>query len=116
MSRSPRSRGKGSRRFPGRPGGARKKAPVGAWQHRTKHMVASKIELRQPVVPISYAGVCGEDAAHNIYLFDQEIARLAMRYFAEYKGCRLRSPRFTIYVAKEHAAAVGAVAARLRKL
>ena len=114
MARSPRSRGKGSRRFPGRPDGARKKALLGAWQHRAKHLVGSLAELRAPVTPISYAGVFGENAEHNIYLFDQEMARRGVRYFAECAGARF--PRFTIYVPKELAPAVVAVAARLRKI
>jgi len=116
MTRSPRSRGKGSRRFPGGLGGARKKARVGAWQHRAKHMVQSTAELRHPVARISYVGVFGESAEHNIYLFDQEMARLRVRYLAEYLGRRLRTTRFTIYVWEEQAAAVAAIAARLRKL
>ncbi len=100
----------------GRPGGARKKEPVGAGQRRAQHMVGSAAELPQPVSAIDYAGVFGEEAEHNIYLFDQEMARLGVRYFAEYHGRRLRTSRFTIYVPEEHAAAVAAVAARLRKI
>jgi hypothetical protein len=79
-------------------------------------MVASLADLPQPVVRIDFAGVFGQTAEHNIYLFDQEMARLGVRYFAEYQGRILRTTHFTIYVPQEQAAAVAAVAARLQNI
>ena len=73
-------------------------------------------ELHQPVSAIYYAGVFGEEPGHNIYLFDQEMARLGVRYFAKYHGRELRTTRFTIYVSEEQAPEVAAVATRLHKI
>jgi len=39
------SRGKGSRRFPGKDGGAGKKRAVAAWQHRATFMKQSLADL-----------------------------------------------------------------------
>ncbi|HJQ84448.1 MAG TPA: hypothetical protein VKA21_10255 [Candidatus Binatia bacterium] len=65
---------------------------------------------------IDYAGAFGETAERNIYVFDQEMARLGVRYFAEYHGVRLRSTRFTIHVPEAWADVVAGVAAKLRRL
>ena len=81
-----------------------------------QHMVDSMDELAQPVAAVTYTGVYGEEAGHNIYLFDQEMAKLRVRYFAEYRRDSYRMTLFTIYVPEEQAGAVAAVAARLHKI
>ncbi|AWM37344.1 hypothetical protein GobsT_46940 [Gemmata obscuriglobus] len=86
---------------------------MGAWQRRAQHMVGSVAELPQPVGAVEYAGVFRETAEHNIYLFDQEMARIGVRYFAEFRGRRYRTTRFTIFVPTEQVGAVAAIAARL---
>src|SRR5262245_38783248 len=98
MVRSPRSRGRGSRRWPGRPGGARKRKPVPAWQKRTQHRVRDVTAVPTPAVALPYRGEYRRDAAHNAYLLDQELGRLGVRYFAEYHGRRRRGGWFTVVV------------------
>jgi hypothetical protein len=78
-------------------------------------MVGSVDELQQPVAAVTYTGVSGEDAGHNIYLFDQAIAKLGVGYFAEYRQGIGRTALFTIYVPEEQAGAVASLAARLHK-
>jgi hypothetical protein len=113
MVRSPRSRGKGNRRFPGRPGGARRKKPA-VWRNRAQHLVASLAELSQPVVSLVYRGVFGENAAHNIYLLDQKMARLGVPYFARcHHGRGWYSTLFTVVVSAEHAASVSEAIAHI---
>ena len=113
MSRSPQSRGKGNRRMPGRPGGRRKAKGVGAWQRRAQHLVGSASELSQPVVRLDYAGRFGEEATHAAYRLDQAMARLGVRYYAEFRGGAYRTARFDIYVAADHASSAAAAIARL---
>lgn len=75
---SPRSRGKGGRRFPGRDGG-RGKRKVPAWRKQAGHAV---VELPQvgELVELDYSVPFGYSAAEGIYLFDQRIARTGIHY------------------------------------
>jgi hypothetical protein len=98
------------------PGGARKKKSVGAWGHRAQHMVASVVELTHPISRLDYAGEHGERAERSIYLFDQVIVGLVLRYFAEYRGRMFRTPLFIIYVSADSVGAVSAVAQRRHKI
>ncbi len=112
--RSPRSRGKGNRRFPGRPGGARpKKLPI--WRNRAQHLVASLEELSQPVVSLVYRGVIGEDAAHNIYLFDQRMGKLGISYFVRYRGRWWNTTIFTVIVSAQDEALASEAVARIQR-
>jgi hypothetical protein len=78
-------------------------------------MVGSVDELEQPVAAVSYTGAYGEDAGHNIYLFDQEMAKLGVVYFAGYRQGVGRTTLFTIYVPADKVCMVAAIAARLQK-
>ena len=112
MVLSPRSRGKGNRRWPGRAGGARKRKPVGPWQRRCQHTVASPTDLPQPVVSLWDVGAWGQKLEHRAYVFDQEMARLGLQYFAVL-GVRYgrRALRITISVSQSER--VAEVIARL---
>ncbi len=95
------SRGEGSRRWPGRPGGAGKRKRQ-AWEreHQAVHRVSSLDELPTPVVSFLYRKPRGKDAAESIYLFDQEAARSGIAYFAEYGCDASRWPAFSIWVSE----------------
>jgi hypothetical protein len=80
MVRSPRSRGKGGRRFPGREGGRRKRRPVGSWRHRCQHLVEDQSELSPPLVSLWYSGRWGEKLEHRAYVLDQEMAKAGVRW------------------------------------
>ena len=82
MVRSPKSRGKGSRRYPGRPGGARKRKPIGPWKKRCQHTVSDIRELPQPVTQLNYCGIWCKKPKERAYLFDQEMAKLGISYHA----------------------------------
>ena len=115
MPRSPQSRGKGSRRRPWRDGGDRKWKRAAVWQHRAQHMVKSAEKLQQPVATINFSGAFGEDAGLLIYRFDQEMARIGVRYAAVLQSDAFRTAHFTIHVPTEHADAVAAILARLQR-
>lgn len=95
-------RSKGSRRFPGREGGARKRKHP-QWRKQAMHAV-DESDLGEPLVFLMYAGEWGEPPSVKIYKFDQEIAKTGIRYHAEYLG-RWRGG-FAIRVLDEHAAEV----------
>jgi hypothetical protein len=112
--RSPKSRGKGSRRFPGRPGGARKAKGIGAWQHRCQRLVSSPTELSQPVASLWYGGAWGHDLEHRAYVFDQQMGKLGVRYFATIRVC-YRRQAMLVTVAQSQAARVAEAIARLER-
>jgi hypothetical protein len=109
---SSQSRGKGSRRWPGRSGGARKRK-VPEWASRAVHAVESLDDLPAAVVSFRYRKPWGKDAAESIYLFDQEAARAGIVYHAEYGTTPDRWPAFEIRVSEEHEDAVRQILARL---
>ena len=59
---------KGNRRWPGRPGGARKKKPIGPWERRCQHMVADPTELESPLTQLRYSGAWGEELEQRVKL------------------------------------------------
>lgn len=93
---SPRSRGKGSRRWPGRDGGRRKQKPV-EWRKQATHAVDDVADLGTELVVLDYSCPFGRSPAESIYLFDQEMARIGARYYAELRGSR-RYPVFRFHV------------------
>ena len=115
MVRSPRSRGKGNRCFPGRPGGVCPKKPA-IWRNRGQHLVATAEELSPPRATLCYFGVFGENATHNIYLLDQRMARMGIPYLAQYHCTRWNRTQFTIVVSAEHAGRVAQAIANIHAL
>jgi hypothetical protein len=111
---SPRSRGKGSRRFPGRDGGRRKQKVV-EWRKRAAHAVDALPPSAEGSVDLTYRCPFGRSAAESIYLFDQRIAHTGIRYRAELHGPRLH-PVFIIRVPVTSSAAVGAIIIQIEKL
>lgn len=110
---SPRSRGKGGRRGPWRDGG-RGKQQVPVWRKQATHAVENAAELVGELTKVHFSCPFGRSAGECIYLFDQEAARLGLRYFAELGGARL-APMFTLHVPVDQAEAVHAIIARLRR-
>jgi hypothetical protein len=106
------SRGAGSRRRPGRAGGASKRKKQ-EWEHQAVHGVSSLDELPPPVVAFLYNKPWGKDAAQSIYLFDQEAARTGIAYYAEYGAGSSRWPAFSISVSERHKDAVRQIIERL---
>lgn len=77
------SQGEGSRRWPGRPGGARKRK-LPEWEHQAVHKVTALDDLPHPVAVLYYRKPWGKNASESIYLFDQEAAKAGIAYYAEY--------------------------------
>jgi len=110
---SPRSRGKGSRRVPWRDGGrVKRKRPT--WRKQATHSVDEVPEAWDEVVELTYRPQSRRSPAEAIYLLDQEVAGMAIRYTAELGGTRCW-PVFTIRVPASCAAAVGAIIARIER-
>ena len=101
MARSPKSRGKGNRRMPGRAGGARKRKPVGPWERCCQHTVADLAELPSPVASLVYVGEWGKTLGHRAYVFDQAMARVGVWYHAKL-GVRYRRRALLISVSGSH--------------
>ena len=110
---SPRSRGKGSRRVPGRDGGRRKRKPV-EWRKQATHAVDDVSQLDGVLIELTHVCPFGRSAAECIYLFDQEVARAGIRYHAELRGTRL-TPMFALRVPAAHEGTVRAIIDRVRK-
>src|SRR5207245_11648426 len=110
---SPRSRGKGSRRFPGRDG-SRRKQRIAQWRKQAVHAVDRADELHAPLVPLTYTCPCGKSPAEVIYLFDQSMARIGIRYQAELYGSRF-FPVFIIHVPIDSARTVTDVITKVEK-
>ena len=102
MAFRPGSRGKGIRRFPGRDGGAHKRKQCD-WAKQAHHATASVQDLTPPLATLVYEGDWDQPPEKNIYKLDQEVARLGLRYFAEYLG---QWWGFEITVSEEHEAAM----------
>src|SRR4051794_152216 len=109
---SSQSRGKGSRRWPGRAGGAHKRKKQ-EWEHQAVHMVASRDDLPTPVVSLMYSKPWRKDAAESIYLFDQEAAKAGIVYHAEYTPRTSRWHVFSISVREKDSDAVQKIIDRL---
>jgi hypothetical protein len=110
---SPRSRGKGGRRFPGRDGGRRKRKRPERRKQAT-HAVDELWQLSGQLVSLMYLCPASRTPAESIYLFDQRIARIGTHYLAELHGSRFW-PFFLIRVPADCAVAVGAVIEELRR-
>jgi hypothetical protein len=109
---SARSQGKGSRRRPGRPGRALKRKKS-EWEKQAAHMVESREGLPQPVTTLSFPEIWGKSPSDAIYLFDQEMAKVTIPYFMDFKGGR-RGYVFLIYVSENAAVTVQRIIDRLR--
>ena len=110
---SPRSRGKGGRRFPGRDGGRRKQKAV-EWRKQAKHSVDELSTFTEESVAMNYFCPSGQSPAEAIYRFDQEIARTGIRYYAELHGSRFWH-FFTLHVPAHSATTVESILARVQK-
>jgi hypothetical protein len=75
-------------------------------------MVESPDAIAEPTVTLSFRTVWGKNPSEAIYLFDQEIAKTGIRYFAELEGSR-RWYVFTIWVAESSTAEVQRILDRL---
>ncbi len=107
-----RSQGKGSRRSPGRRGGARRPKHQD-WEKRATHRTESPDALPQPTAKLSFSTIYGKTPSEAIYQFDQQMARVNVPYFAEFEGGRGRYV-FTITVAESGANDVRRVIGILR--
>lgn len=93
------SKGKGSRRFPGKDGGAGRKRAAAAWQKRATFMKQSLADLPAPHGIISFHGIWDKSSEESIYLLDQAMVEHGIDYFAEKAGERLKWwSRFKIIV------------------
>jgi len=107
---SPRSRGKGGRRFPGRDGGARKHRPV-RWRKQAVHAVEQFPKNVGEVTELTCYWPCLDyTAAEWIYLFDQRIAGTGIPYAPEFHG-----QVFTVRVPASAAAKVSAIITQIQK-
>ncbi|WP_437293619.1 hypothetical protein [Sorangium sp. So ce426] len=87
MVRSPHSQGKGSRRFPGRPGGAGSKPPLEDWRRHTSHAAARAEDLEPDRYRLWLRGDWDTSAAELAYKVDQAFAQARIPYFPiEYHG------------------------------
>src|SRR5262245_3339791 len=110
---SPRSRGKGSRRFPGRDGG-RGKHKVAQWRKQATHAVDDLSVLPGALAALTYWCRFGQSPAEAIYRFDQQIAGTGIRYHAELHGARTWH-FFTVHVPAESAERVQAIISRVQR-
>ena len=92
------SKGKGSRRFPGRDGGRRRGHPED-WSKQARHATQSTADLMPPLVTLRYQGEWLAPASKNIYRFDQLVAKIGAFYYPRYRN---RLEGFDITVAKSH--------------
>lgn len=81
MVRSPHSQGKGSRRFPGRPGGAGPKPPPEDWRRHSTHAAARAEDLEPERCRVWLRGSWGTSVADLAYKVDQAFARAQVPYF-----------------------------------
>jgi hypothetical protein len=100
---SPRSRGKGSRRPPGRDGGRGKRAKQKRieWRKRAIHAVDEFPKNSDDIVELIFSVPFERTPSEIIYLFDQRISTTGFRYQANCEDrdtiprssseCRLRS-------------------------
>jgi hypothetical protein len=83
--RSPRSRGKGNRRWPGRPGGVRKRRPIADWRRRCQHLVSPYFIPKPHHFGLFFRGEWGNRKKRRpeymAYRLDQEMARLGIPYW-----------------------------------
>src|SRR5262245_40180712 len=103
------SQGEGSRRWPGRPGGARKRK-MQEWEHQAVHRVSSLDDLTPPVVALAFQKPWGKNASESIYLFDQEAGKVGIAYYAEYGEIQgIRRCLFSIWVSEMNREATQAI-------
>jgi len=110
---SPRSRGKGSRRCPGRDGGLGKRRPT-VWRKQVVHAVEEFPKGSGELTDLTYSCPFGHSAAEGIYLFDQLIAGTGILYQAELRRGELGRV-FTIRVPTSFAVRVSAIIAQIEK-
>jgi hypothetical protein len=110
---SPRSRGKGGRRAPGRDGG-RGKRKVVLWRKQALHAIEKFPRNSGELVGLTYFGPFGHSAAERIYLFDQRIAEIGVRYVAELCGSG-KSSFFDLRVPAWSAERVSAIIVQIEK-
>lgn len=77
-------------------------------------MVNTISEVVSPRTAIAFDGQYEWKTSHAIYLFDQEMSKLGLTYFAIYRDRRFPA-LFTIYVSDEKATIVRSIIARLEK-
>ena len=106
---SPRSRGKGGRRVPGRDGGRGKRTKV-KWRHQAVHAVERFPEHVGEIVELTFPVPYGRSAGESIYLFDQRLAGTGIRYQVE-----LRGTNFVIRVPASCASKVNAIIAQIKE-
>ena len=81
----PGMRGKGGRRRPWRDGG-RKKTIVVDWFIQAHHAVDDLENLQVPLVTLEYQRGFTDKPDLAIYKFDQQAAKVGLKYFAEFQG------------------------------
>jgi hypothetical protein len=111
---APRSRGKGSRRWPGRDGGRGKRKGLATWRKHAQHAATSIAELTQPLEQVVINGFYRDSADDFIYKFDQCMAQMGLQYYAECTGRRHRWS-FTIWVPSDKAPDVREIIAGIKK-
>lgn len=114
MVRSPRSRGKGGRRYPGRPGGLKRGKTPGNWERRCQHRIEDINLLPQPWVELWYNGNGDTELEHRAYLFDQAMAKCGIFYVA-ILGARYRHWALLIRVREADSQQVAGVIKRLER-
>ena len=107
---SPRSRGKGNRRCPGRDGG-RGKQKRAEWRKQAVHAVEEFPKNVGELTQLTcFWPLERYSAAEWIYLFDQRIADTGIHYVPEFRG-----QVFSVRVRASDAAKVSAIIAQINK-
>ena len=102
------SKGRGSRRFPGRGGGIGKQKNAESWRSRTTHAVESPALLSEKAEQVNYQGRSKKDVSELAYLLDQAFARAGIPYAVEPVSA-FWCPALTVFVPaslREKAAAI----------
>jgi hypothetical protein len=77
-------------------------------------MVADPAELESPLTQLCYSGAWGEKLVHRAYVFDQEMARLGIKYHAVV-GVVFRRRVLLVTIPKSEASRVAECIARLER-
>jgi hypothetical protein len=111
---SPRSRGKGSRRVSWRDGGRGKQRKGTDWRKRAVHAVDELPKELGDSIELTLSVPYGRTEAETIYLFDQCVARISIRYQAELCGSGYYM-HFLIRVPTAFASAMNAIIAQIKE-
>ena len=112
---SPRSRGKGGRRFPGRDGGRGKQRLMAPWQKCANHAVDSFTDTQQEIATVSFYLGSVTSEATIVYRFDQRAAREGFPYQFEVIPAGFKSFVFVVRVPALFKTIVEAIVAELKR-